>query len=140
MMKTISLLLGLTLATLLVVAGCGGGDPEDRMFELEIQGQALVQGDDVLKVKQNDVVTIVVAADTHISFHLHGYDIEQEAEPGEPTTLLFTANATGSFPFTMHLKTEDHEEEGVHDEEPEGEHEEGEEDDIELGRLVVEPR
>jgi hypothetical protein len=132
--------LAMALTMLLVFAGCSGGEPEARLFDLEIQAQSLVGGEGVLQVKQNDTVTIVVTADEHLSFHLHGYDIEQEAGPGGPTTLQFTANATGSFPFTIHIEDESHEGEGEHDEEPAGEHHEGNEEDIELGRLVVQPR
>jgi hypothetical protein len=105
--RTVFLLLGM----LLVVVGmaCGSGEPQDRVFELEIQDQALVQGETVLRVNKDDTVTIVVASDEHVSFHLHGYDIEKEAEPGAPATLAFTANATGSFPFTIHSVEEAHE-------------------------------
>jgi hypothetical protein len=54
-------------------------------------------------VKQDDSVTIMVTADEPVAFHLHGYDIERTAEPGAPATLEFTADATGSFPFTIHV-------------------------------------
>jgi hypothetical protein len=101
----------LFLGMLLLVVGtaCGGGEPQDRVFELEIQGQALVQGESVLRVNQDDTVTIVVASDEHVSFHLHGYDIEKETEPGAPAILAFTASATGSFPFTIHALDDVHE-------------------------------
>lgn len=92
---------------------CGGGEPEERTFELEIREQALVQGESVLRVNHGDTVTIVVTSDEHLSFHLHGYDIEKEAEPGEPATLAFTANATGSFPFSIHVGEEAHEHDAV---------------------------
>jgi hypothetical protein len=92
----------------LVAAGCGGGEPQEHTFELEIQEGSLVQGDSVLRVKQDDMVTVVVAADEPVSFHLHGYDIEKEAKPGEPATLEFIADATGSFRFTIHVGAEEH--------------------------------
>jgi hypothetical protein len=89
-------------------AACGGGKPKEHSFELEIRDGSLVQGEQVLQVKQDDMVTMVVTADEPVSFHLHGYDIEKGAKPGEPATLKFTADATGSFPFTMHVGAEDH--------------------------------
>ena len=113
----------------LALAACGGGEPAERTFELEILGGSLVQEESILKVKQDDMVTIVVAADEHVSFHLHGYDIEQVAKPGEPATMEFTADATGRFRFTIHIEAEDHEKEG-----------EDYEEEIELGRLEVQPR
>lgn len=123
---TIALLLS-TLLLVTLLAACGSSEPEDRIFNLEIHDGALVQGDPPLVVNQNDEVTIVVSSDQHVSFHLHGYDIEQEAEPGEPTTLAFTANATGSFPFTIHIEGSD------------DDHDDDEEEEIELGRLDVRP-
>ena len=113
-----------TLLLITLLAACGSSEPEDRIFNLEIHDGTLVQGNPPLVVNQNDEVTIVVSSDQPVSFHLHGYDIEQEAEPGGPATLAFIANATGSFPFTIHI------------EESDGDHE-GEE--IELGRLDVRP-
>ena len=128
-----TLLLGLALVLTSVMAACGGGGPQEMKFELEIRELSLVQEESVLRVHQGDMVTMVITADEHIGFHLHGYDLELEVEPGEPVTLEFTADATGSFSFTIHVKDEGHAEEADHDEE-------GEEDETELGRLEVQPR
>ncbi len=130
-MKLITLLLGFALAMPLAMVACGGGGPQERTFELEIREQSLVREESVLRVKQDDIVTIVVTADVNLEFHLHGYDIELDVETGEPATMKFTADATGSFRFTIHIEDEEHEV-GVENEE------EGEE--IELGRLEVQPR
>jgi len=108
----------------LVVAACGGGEPQEHTFELEIQKGSLVQGDSVLRVKQDDIVTIVVTADERIAFHLHGYGIGIGVGPGEPATMEFTADATGNFHFTIHIEVEG---------QAGGE-------EIELGRLEVQPR
>jgi len=108
--------------------GCESETPQAYTFELAITEESIAQGDSVLQVKQDDKVTIVITADKSITFHLHGYDIEKEARPGEPAILGFIANATGSFQFTAHMGTN-----GAH---MHG----GESEDIELGRLVVEPR
>ena len=139
LVKLIILLAGFALAMPPIMTACGGGSPQERTFELEIREGSLVQEESVLQVKQDDMVTIVVTADEHIVFHLHGYDIEQNAEPGKPATLEFTADATCSCPFTFHIEAEEHEEEADHDEEQEGEHEH-EEEETELGRLEVQPR
>lgn len=129
-----------TLAVMMAafLASCGSSEPEDKTFNLEIQGGELVVGTVPLRVNQNDEVTIVVATDEHLSFHLHGYDIEREAEPGEPARLVFTANATGSFPFTIHLEGEedDHDDDATDDHDDD---EEEEEEEVELGRLNVVP-
>ena len=126
----------LTVVTALVVAACAGGELKEHTFELQVQKQSLTQGDSVLRVKKEDTVTIVVTSDEPISFHLHGYDIEKEARPNEPATLAFTANYTGSFPFTIHVVEGSHEGEGEHPAEEEADPE----DEVELGRLEVRPR
>ena len=38
--------------------------------------------------------------------HLHGYDLEEEVEPGEPATLTFEANLTGRFEIEDHETVE----------------------------------
>ena len=126
----------LTVVTALVVAACAGGELKEHTFELQVQKQSLTQGDSVLRVKKDDAVTIVVTSDEPISFHLHGYDIEEEARPNEPATLAFTANYTGSFPFTIHVVEGSHEGDGEHPAEEEADPE----DEVELGRLEVRPR
>lgn len=36
-------------------------------------------------------------------YHLHGYDIEQEAPAGQPVAISFTADQAGEFPLESHL-------------------------------------
>ena len=136
--KLITSLLWFALAISTVMTACDGVEPQELTLELEIREGTLVQEESVLRVKQDDIVTIMVTADEHVVFHLHGYDIEQDAKPGEPATLKFTADATGSFPFTIHIEAEKYEEETAHEEKQGGEHTHGEE--TELGRLEVQPR
>ena len=124
MVKLVTLLLGFALVMPLVMVACGGGGPQERTFELEIRERSLVQDESVLGVKQDDIVTIVVTADEHFEFHLHGYDIELDVEPGEPATMEFTADATGSFRLVMHIEADG----------------QAGEEAIELGRLEVQPR
>lgn len=101
--NTVLLLLGLILALTCLLAACNSREPEDRTFNLEVQDGILVRGNPPLQVNQGDSITIVVGTNEHILFHLHGYDIEQEAGPGKPARLVFLANATGSYPFTIHV-------------------------------------
>ena len=122
---TLWLVLVLTLSLL---AACGVDTPEAHTFELEIRERSLAPQTLLLQVKQDDRVTIVVNADEHLVFHLHGYDIEREAEPGAPATLEFTAHATGSFPFTIHIEAKNNDGGKEHEEE------------TVLGRLEVQPR
>ena len=69
-----------------------------------------------VSVHEGDGVTMSITSDSSTEIHVHGYDLEREVEPGEPTELTFGADLTSRFPM------EDHETEA------------------ELGVLVVEPR
>ena len=115
-----------TIALLLVAAFVLGGlffalrpdtsaeGPQERMVEVEIQGDTMTPSE--ISVGEGDDVTLQINADRQVSLHLHGYDLEQELEPGETATLSFEADETGRFEI---------EAEGT-----------GEE----LGTLIVEPR
>ncbi len=97
-MKRTILLLALTA----LIAACGGGEPEDVTFVLEIRDGALVREDTTLEVKQDDKITIELASDEMANYHLHGYDLEGMVGPDMLATIAFDAYATGSFPFTIH--------------------------------------
>jgi len=101
--KTTLMLLGLILSLCCLIVACGSREPEDKIFNLAVQDGVLIKGDPPLQVNQGDGVTIVVDTNEHILFHLHGYDLEQDARPGTPARLVFVANATGSYPFTIHV-------------------------------------
>ena len=96
-------LLLLFLAASFAIAACGNGGTEAITFNLEIEDGSLKQDEPVLRAEQGDEVTISITSDENLSFHLHGYDIEREVGPGSPVSFEFTANATGSFPFTIHI-------------------------------------
>jgi hypothetical protein len=46
---------------------------------------------------------IVVNADAPDDIHLHGYDIEKKAAPGQPARLRFNANLEGEFEIESHV-------------------------------------
>lgn len=87
---------------------------EERV-ELSIEGGTMTP--DQVEVGEGDRVTLEIStSDAPMEVHLHGYDLEGEAAPGEPATLSFEADLTGRF------EIEDHE------------------TDKELGVLLVQPR
>jgi hypothetical protein len=100
-------LLLLSIALFSIFCGCGNEAPENQVFELLIRDQSLLGENQILTVKQNDIVTIVIKTKERLRFHLHGYDIEEVVLPTKPATLKFTAEATGSFPFTAHFDQSD---------------------------------
>jgi plastocyanin len=98
--------MAVTLLTTLLLVACGGTDPENLIFQLEVKERALVNGETPIQVQQGDTVVLDVAMDEALTFHLHGYDIEVQGAPGDPALLTLVADATGSFPFTVHSSDE----------------------------------
>ncbi len=58
---------------------------------------------DEVEVGEGDWVKPVLTSEEPVEVHLHGYDLEREIEPGEPTALSFEAD------LTRRLEIEDHE-------------------------------
>jgi heme/copper-type cytochrome/quinol oxidase subunit 2 len=88
--------------------------PPEANIDLAIQGSTM--SPDEVSVTEGDQVNLRITSDHPVEFHLHGYDLEEEVEPGEPTELSFEATMTGRFAI------EDHD------------------TDTELGTLLVQPR
>ena len=129
-MKLFALLTIVAVLTTLIAAACGGGEPEELEIPVRVEGESM--SPETIKVKQGDMVTLKIQVEEAGEFHLHGYDIEKDIEPGEVTDFFILADATGRFKITFH-----HSEEGEEEHEDE-EDEEGEE--IEIGYLQVGPR
>ena len=100
--KIISILMMAVAVSAMALAACSTSEPEDRLFDLSIEHGALTLNPPVMKVDQGDTVTLSVASDEHGSVHLHGYDEEFEVGPDGETTVVFEADATGSFKLTLH--------------------------------------
>ena len=85
------------------LGACGGGDPESLTFDVAIEDRAIVGGQTEFEAKGGDSVTFNLTADEAAEFHVHGYDLRAESPAGGEATIAFTADATGSFPITVHL-------------------------------------
>ena len=139
MKPRINLLLGNTTALLAIllttvaiaalIAACGGDEPGEIIFDLEIKDRQI--NIDVMEAKQDDTVTLNISTDELGEFHLHGYDLQKEITTGEVTTLTFVAFATGKFNIVFHTASEQSEGHGHDDEEKE---------EILIGSLEVQPR
>jgi hypothetical protein len=89
------------LTAVLLATPIGNVLAEDRAIELAIHAQPPARAS-VLSVFQNDRVVIRLTSDKPVHVHLHGYDIEGAVAPNQPTSLRFTATATGRFPIEIH--------------------------------------
>jgi len=90
------------------------GEARERNFDVSIAEDEMDPRE--ISVVEGDAVTLSLSAEEPVEVHVHGYDIEEEVEPGEPAELTFDADLTGRFDI------EDHETEDV------------------IGTLVVRPR
>jgi hypothetical protein len=70
------------------------------------QRQASLSGDRLdperIDVCRGQEVTIEIASERAGELHLHGYDKEVEAAPGETATFKFTATLAGQFVIELH--------------------------------------
>ena len=77
--------------------------PDPAPTRIRIAGGEVVGGPKTITVEKGDRVRIVVTADAHDDIHLHGYDIEKEAGPGEPARFDFKASIEGQFEMESHV-------------------------------------
>ncbi|MEZ5409870.1 MAG: hypothetical protein R2761_17715 [Acidimicrobiales bacterium] len=67
------------------------------VIEATVAGGEVTVAQDRFDVAQGADVLIRVTTDTEEPVHLHGYDIEVDAAPGQPAEIAFTADIPGVF-------------------------------------------
>jgi heme/copper-type cytochrome/quinol oxidase subunit 2 len=75
-------------------------EPQQNNFNLAITGETMTP--DAITVSEGEQVNLQITSDHPAEFHLHGYDLETEVEPGEPAELAFDATITGRFAIEDH--------------------------------------
>jgi hypothetical protein len=61
------------------------------------------KGTRVVSVPKGTAVTINLTSADAEDYHLHGYDIEENADAGKTATMEFTADQTGQFDLESHV-------------------------------------
>ena len=75
---------------------------QERTFRIEARQFAYSPSE--LKVNPGDTVTIqLVSTDVVHGSYIDGYDLSLEADPGQTSTLRFTADKSGSFRFRCNV-------------------------------------
>ncbi len=77
-----------------------GGAQRNRTFDISIEGDEMSPAE--VSVNEGDGVTLRVSSEEPMELHLHGYDVEQEVEPGRRAELQFEADLTGRFEIEDH--------------------------------------
>lgn len=81
--------------------------PSVKVFYLSVKNNKHVLGPSVLRVNQEDKVTIQITVDSDGELHLHGYDKHVAYKKGQSAQLSFTANLSGRFSYELEdTKTE----------------------------------
>ncbi|MDQ4129097.1 MAG: cupredoxin domain-containing protein [Actinomycetota bacterium] len=105
-------LLGMLLLLLLALIGLflllrpdysgtdASGGPQEQTYDLAISGGTM--SPEEISVDEGERVNLQITSDAPLEFHLHGYDLEKEVEPGEPAELSFDATTTGRFEIENH--------------------------------------
>jgi hypothetical protein len=76
--------------------------PEPEVPTIEVKGGQPVGGVQDLQFQTGERILFKVTTDTALTFHLHGYDIEQSAPAGGSTTFDVPADIEGVFEFEEH--------------------------------------
>jgi len=76
--------------------------PEPEVARISVKGGVVAGDVQSIEVAKGDMVRIVVSSDAPDEIHLHGYDIEKEAEPGKPARFRFEADVEGAFELESH--------------------------------------
>lgn len=77
--------------------------PAPEVTRIRIRGGEVVGGAPDITVTSGDVARIVVSSDAPDDIHLHGYDIEKQAAPGQPARFRVKADIEGSFEIESHV-------------------------------------
>jgi plastocyanin len=77
--------------------------PEPEVHRIRIRGGEVAGGPQDITVSSGDVVRIVVSSDAADDIHIHGYDIEKQAGPGQPARFRFTADLEGAYEIESHV-------------------------------------
>jgi plastocyanin len=100
-----------------VLAGCAGTAAREssstssaaasasatgQRIEVEVAGGQVSGDTGRVPVTAGEQVTLVITSDVADEVHVHGYDLEAELSPGQPTELVFDATIPGVFEVELH--------------------------------------
>lgn len=77
-------------------------EPEPQVPLIEVKGGQPVGGVNELEFEAGGQIVFDVGSDTDMTFHLHGYDVEQSVAAGKTTRFDLPADIEGVFEFEEH--------------------------------------
>ena len=76
--------------------------PAGQRIEVQVSGGPVSGDTGRVPVAADEHVTLVITSDVADEVHVHGYDLEAELSPGQPTELVFDATIPGVFEVELH--------------------------------------
>jgi plastocyanin len=76
--------------------------PAGQRIEVQVSGGQVSGDTGRVPVAAGDHVTLVLTSDVADEVHVHGYDLEAELSPGQPTEIAFDATIPGVFEVELH--------------------------------------
>jgi len=96
-------------AGLMAASGAGSARPQNRRtISLEIRDSRVAIAEKTIRVSEGDEINIKWTTDAAVELHLHGYDIQVLAKPGQPVSMIFQAHTAGRFPVSAHGREHGH--------------------------------
>lgn len=90
-------LLGLIGCSVSATDDAGDTESEHHTLDITVENGEVVDGPGPVDVSVGDHVELRVSADVSDEVHVHGYDLAQDVEPGEPAKISFVAKIPGQF-------------------------------------------
>jgi plastocyanin len=76
--------------------------PAGQRIEVQVSGGEVSGDTGRVPVAAGEHVTLVLTSDVADEVHVHGYDLEAELSPGQPTEIAFDATIPGVFEVELH--------------------------------------
>jgi plastocyanin len=76
--------------------------PAGQRIEVQVSGGEVSGDTGRVPVAAGEHVTLVLTSDVADEVHVHGYDLEAEMSPGQPTEIAFDATIPGVFEVELH--------------------------------------
>jgi hypothetical protein len=74
----------------------------EKTFDIRIENRKVVQPATVLRVNENDAVTLRFLSNEAVKLHMHGYDLHLDLAADTSAEMRFDAKVSGRFPVTSH--------------------------------------
>ena len=76
--------------------------PAGQRIEVQVSGGEVSGDTGRVPVAAGEHVTLVLTSDVADEVHVHGYDLEADLSPGQPTEIAFDATIPGVFEVELH--------------------------------------